>query len=501
MELTTTQLKEVEIKHGSMTIMFTNRSFSKQTVIEPFNEINQYWETLPEETQAKIFDLYSEYCLLNLDMVGGVQGLSAIKSIVDRLNEYHQWAQIDEFRKTLKLGIPESVSKPDLRIYSQKTTYDQDSYEELQTLSLSLRPYFPLVAGASDICKTMFSVDLRDSQTYGVIRDTDGGKSEAVVRLRHYMESLPKFAKAKVPAGALIRGLGTEPRKEQLMHRVMLKKVLVSSLSSDDNMLSNIYKFADNVIKSEDRGDGKILDKKQKSSDSDDEKSVADLYKLPLRVNDGISVAINESMKNEELVLRALPEKIPVTLFRKFKSNLEKVMSRSSFVIHPYHPRLCSFFLGDLRWGCCPPRGFENLELDPMINAMAATQAMLWQWEYKELAVLMSAIVDDNIEVGMFGVGVSKGRTSQQLIDALHNLYPNSKTKPSVKARQMSEGITTIDEIAKLLASKNWKTKLPESLKDQVPEYLTTIPDLRANLGQILLKLDEAYAKRDEIGE
>jgi hypothetical protein len=114
-----------------------------------------------------------------------------------------------------------------------------------------------------------------------------------------------------------------------------------------------------------------------------------------------------------------------------------------------------------------PSRGLMHVSKVKVINAIAVSQALIWD-KYKPLAAMMSAIVTSDIELQTNGLE-SKVRIPPDIMKELERVFPYTKVSISKKKGKVENSVLrAIDELSSMLSARDWTITLPDEMAEQV---------------------------------
>lgn len=495
----------VMVSHGDRKITWDLRLYYRNAVLpldRVFEHINGYWATLPNERQDAIFDCYQE-------------ARNALNEIVDQNMMHHRLTQIvkrlytqmpfDELRHWTstygRIKVPPSIKDDysQLEISErnqnsmdyQSRTYLRGDYLDLVNLSIALRPMIPIWSEYARSDQPSVGGTFREYHAMSLLNTSHILNVDPVHRLREYIEtSTPDL---KTLLSAALGGLGSSELPDWVMSLAIMRKLVVIELSSyedSSNIISVIYHHVRNTIKTVDRRfASRIRDKSKPSGNDDDEsKSILETYKIKQEISDGdlmvLSIYTEDTLR---LAQRICPE-VDASKVKACGDNIRRCMSH-----HPTHGQLVI-----LRWvmsQIIPPRSIDNINKTSIFTAIAASQAVLWEWGFPDLALLMTSTETRDKNGLLIGGIESRSRIPKEYVEQFVDLYPHYQEKGSKdRDRQTNVACKAIDAITKDFIKCDWHVFAPASLAalgSTIDDMgLMNAPtDIKSQLSVLVLKL------------
>src|SRR5690606_34408267 len=182
------------------------------------------------------------------------------------------------------------------------------------------------------------------------------------------------------------------------------------------NLIRLIFNFLDGTFKRLDsRFSPNNIRKKEliKESAEDDNSSVWDMYKMNQGIPDGDKILIEKYTERPHVLIKRIdPNYDPV----KLDQCLASVQGFAEVAVEEHHVALVKWIMGPV----LPPKSIHSLPKKALMRIIAVSQAVLWHWGYKELALLVAAervVVDAD---GMFSQREGLGKIPKQAMEKLH---------------------------------------------------------------------------------
>ena len=456
-----------------------------------FKPINGFIATLPQEKQTAIWNCYAEIHEL-MQTQGELRLLfGKLKKVVKRMYEQFNYEQLRYW--VLGYGniyIPENIydtydGNPEDR------TYLINDYKELVTLAVALQLMIPVFYQFIFINKNVGN-NHKEQYAYGLLAETWIEDIPGAKRLRAYVEA--NIAREAISVASVCFGLSSTELPDHLYCRAIVKKVALSEVTVVDvnsSIISNVYHYLRNTYKSLDRsftsGAGRLNPKHNPTDRGGDEDnmSIAETYKVKQEISDGDLIPQSVYTENYQLMANTIDPTITKGLVEMCMRNARKMTH------HPIAPHQMTI----VQWVMSPvlsPRAIPNLDKPSLLRTIAVTQALMFHWGFKELAVLLTAIPfvweEDS---AMFTVD-SRSRITSEAVTSLVELYPYSTRQSGKNSdRQTNAACRAIDALALIMSNNYWAVEVPrEKIGEFVFEFdnVITVPaDVKSQLVDLLM--------------
>jgi hypothetical protein len=134
------------------------------------------------------------------------------------------------------------------------------------------------------------------------------------------------------------------------------------------------------------------------------------------------------------------------------------------------------------------PRSLDHIRIDELMNLFIVGFGYLWTIGYKNLAILLLSVVDNNsVDELTFASTVNKSRLPKELTDEINYYFPLAK--PINETTTSNVVIESINVLSNDLYSKKWVPLVPpEMLKEGITDTYRLIPaDIKIMLCMFLL--------------
>lgn len=457
-----------------------------------FNPINGFFASLSMEKQDKLWECYVEIHEL-MQTQGELRLLfGKLKKVVKRMYATFTYEQIRYW--VLGYGniyIPENIydtydGNPEDR------TYLINDYKELAVFAVTLEVMVPVFYQFIAINKNVGN-NHKEQYAYGLLGDTWIEETIGAKRLRSYAEA--NIAREAISVAAVCFGLSSTELPDHLYCRAVIKKVALSEVTVVDvnsSIISNVYHYMRNTYKSLDRsftaGDGKLNPKHNPTDRGGDEDnmSIAETYKVKQEISDGDLLPQSIYTENFLGMAFARDPQIDPVLVEQCVRNAWKLELHP---IAPHQMAIVQWVLSTL----LSPRAIPNLDKPSLLRAIGVTQALMFHWGFKELAVLLTAIPYVWEEDSAMFTVESRSRITSDTVQLLVNLYPYS-TRQSGKTsdRQTNAACRAIDALALEMSNNYWSVFVPVEkageFRFEFDNVITVPADVKGQLAKLLME-------------
>lgn len=502
-----TGLFEIVLRHGDQKSLWDVSAYARTSdraasldTAKMFEEINGYWAQLSPDRQQAIWDTYQdikgildtnyEIGAIHLKVQKGVKKLYELMPLLDIQKWYHFHGRV-----RIPPGLKEEYTPQD----PQDRTYLRADYVELVVLCIALRPMVPIWGEYISNTKRETGSTFKELMALSLISQCYLVHSHAFNRMRAFIEASVKHAMDQGPsATAVLGGMGSTELPDWVLALTVVRRLAVGEISAPDDtshIITNVYQYINNTLKSMDRKfggkfGGKVSEKMQPTSGSEEDKtSVVEMYKVKQEVSDGDLVILNVyTERYREMAQRVEPE---IDLER-----LERCITAArpleNLSIHPHQITLVQWVMAT----CLPARGIPQLTKPALLRCIAVTETVLWHWGFFDLAALTSATpLATNRDVMVAGLE-SRGRIPKELMLQLEILYPHFQQQrgKQTTTRQLNVAAKAVDKFCELVTRNDWQLHVPQELLALTSRHENTkklvIPaDIRAHLAKLIIKI------------
>lgn len=461
-----------------------------------FNDINAYWDWLPDDRQDKIWNAYKA---IHETLMSSFDATAFIPKLQRLIAKLYDLMPHDEIKHWMlfysEVRIPSTLKSTLSPNDTPERTYLRDDYVDLVVLALAVRPMVPIWGEYITRTRNDHGTTYKESMAMRLMYYSWLSQCGPIERLRVYIESSVEHSNQQGQSfSAIMGGLGTTELPDWLLATTVVRRISIVPLTSPDdapNIIQNIHQYITNTLRSLDRRfKGRISPKNPPANTGDSENvSLVEMYKVKQEVPDGDVVVLNVYTEQPFEMLRVVDETVPPALL---ETTLKHITALEQLSIQPHQTVLTQYVMSP----CLPPRGIPMLQKQSVLRAMAVSQAVLWHWGFFDLAGLITAEPIVNSQDMMIGILESRGRIPRETMDQLVELYPhqlNPRGK-SQSVRQTNVASNAIDKFCELVVRNDWMLHAPPELIQLTSRIASTRkmivpPDIRAQLGRLIVHI------------
>lgn len=505
----------VKLSHGHEELTITVTGYSKIKIYsDPFFEINQYVATMSMERQAELFGIYKE---LEEDFITETgfriesvihKAIAAIYKVVD-MQQFTHWL----FTNTSFI-IPSKTEEDDeARTKSRDMNYDATDYRDLALFSLALRFLIPIWGQLADESSEVVTNNkFFELRLVRFVENTVIETLPAWDKLLRYCEAsfnstANRNDKCEV-FGNILQGLASIEIPDWIRAKAVFRKIHVFPIfeapgnSATHTLIASLHYEVKGSLQSNSskRAADKLRPKRNISDDSSEEERNSNLeqYKIKQRTIESHRVMCAYYTKDLYRAAERLDPTIPKDLIEECRRSIYLLLE--SEIIHRHQIVL-------LQWVLCPvltPRTIPRLPRANLCNMIALTQAALWHWGFKEIAILLT-VARNNSDTAMISAPpAKKGVFSKTQVEELKGLFPHEHPPTTVRDSQESKlidlnfAINEIHELAEFMFRTTWRYIGPKKFIKEVPELsatgaLSPPGDLRVHLMELAVLVAKRF--------
>lgn len=464
--------------------MFGKDSFTSEG-IELFYYINAYWESLPENKQKEIYDLYKQFQDVMDTILDKDEQRKLIGEISSKLMKNHR---IDSIKTWIlanpTISFPSDIQEECVEDINRNVTHDRTivkrDYLEIIAMSLAMRAMVPVWGTYIPTIKNEAGTSHKEKYAFELLRDTEYYFCRAATVITNYIEATVKDDKSN--PNILNMGISSDDYARIMMCTTCVRKVSVGDISgrpSVPHIIKLIYKSIVSKLQNMDRDYEtgiKNKDDESKASEKGNEEnklSVWERYRIIYDLDIGTVVELNHSANNIAVIL----DKLGLTPYPELVVSC--VESARILISRPLEePQLTI-----LKWvikEAVVPRGVPYIEtVETVATLIGIVQAKLWVEGHKYLAILASCYSHVS-EAGMVvSASASKDHISKDLKDEIAKIYPcREKTLDKRETgKEANLTLQSIDNLVNSLSRFVWRpTADPKMVAEVFGKELNRIP-------------------------
>lgn len=394
---------EVQITHGDVVLTWAAGAYSKVKLADPnrvFKELNEYLEQVDLITHNKIFQSFEE--IHKLFRMGFDPGM-IVASLVHHIGEIYKCLPMNRLRRWLmtigNLHIPADIQDTitqDSRYNKREQTYLKSDYINIATMALGLQAMIPVFGEYINQCTDQ---DLyKENNVVGLIAETEmanwplGEKDLMGEDIPTVFDKLAGYIKYCVDneplslASAWL-GLSSTDKRVLLQSKVLVRRLTIIPLNdpSSHSIVANVFRYVMTNMTPAERSTADRVAKKLPEGgggDDEDKTSFIESHKTKGRISPGDIEAYNIDAMDYEL----LAEEVDPTICKeKLRQCINCVNQVGSIEIRPHQILIAQWVMAK----AFPSRAFYHISKLPVNYLLATSQALLWHWGFKDVAMLM----------------------------------------------------------------------------------------------------------------
>jgi len=325
-------------------------------------------------------------------------------------------------------------------------TYIQQDYWELASLTLPIKAVIGLLGLYSVRNSSIASVH-QEYVLYRLIAEHAIAKHPAAIKIQQWAEVLMGVVVKSNDISAITVIEKQIPISElgpYLLSTVVIQKLGIAAIVADvtgRNVVTRIYNYIINRLKTNGSSSNKIRDKKPMRDDdslSGDKESVIESYRMVTRITAGIETEYEWYTGDMKLLIRDMDVKVNGAILEDavhFNQCFRSIAVTKEQVV----------LAGYIFKRILDPRALDYVGIDGIINLLSLGFAMLWDKGHRELAMLLvaKALVEDESCVA---VNVTPNiRLDPMYKRRLDELYPYLKhVNKTTTVSVVEEAVTTL---------------------------------------------------------
>lgn len=461
-----------------------------------FDDFNSLVEKLPENHQEAIWALYKEA----RDVLNQVTDLPALFAELSKIvAQIYDIVDYETVRRYVyvsgNIQLPHNLKTAYGDGDIVERTYLKDDYIGMVILALGMRFMVPIWGEYLSIVSERTGSEFKEKSVYDLIKRSNLFRWQPLERLNEYVAATVGDLDSSL--STLLGGLSSVEIPQYMLALGVVRKLAigpVSAYTDDDNLIRSFYNFVDGNSKRLDvRFAGNIAPKKPLHEGADDDNSsVWDMYKINQGVSDGDKVLIEVFTEDvDNMISRIHPDMEDMEKLELCMSTMTKL---HNIDVEYHHVVFTQWVLAKV----LPPKGVQSLNKKSLLRCMAVVQAVLWDWGFHELALLMGAQRIKNDRSDMF-IGLDgRNRVHRDLVEKLNETHPYYRRRSRKVDPNKRENIVVkaIDTVCDSFVRDEWRINAPEALMNahghtQITRVMTISGDIKNQMAKLVLHINQ----------
>lgn len=477
---------EVKTEHEKEELFWSGKIYDKTELFkdnwDSLKYINQYWDSQTKQSQTEIFEVYKSIreVFQSATTVSGM--MSQLYPLVQTLlDDYHDLDEIEQWvvRKTdivVPANIQESMEYEAGSNVTSEKTYLKKDYIKLIAFAIACQSVIPVWCEFVRSVGNAVGPDFKKWQAFKLISRSKLWRCDAINMLMRY---ITLHSSDVGEDEAIVKGICSDDLPRFNATSVVINRVAIGDLSGHNpsqyfiNYIYSYIKQPNNHPKGLGRGNSssKIRPKRDTSGEREgDELSTLEGYKNQPKVCIGDAESMRVFASNPRHIANALDPEIPDS---KIKLCLEAVTALERMPLDKVQKTLVQWYAK----AALPPKGHEELSKTQLLTVMAVCQAALWHWEFHHIAILLTAMPDENYTEHT-SILTDSYELSIRYREQFIKLFPYTKGGFRTRSkRSINVGIECIELMTSMIHKRDWISYAPLELKSaHNPTVLNAIP-------------------------
>ena len=477
---------------------------NKQELDDPnqFVLLNAYIDYKGEEFKKELFFRLRQADFDLKDKVLFQKGMHPLPSYV--VNPILEMFTIEDVRYFLKevwkLYPPKNLADffdPKIESDSKGTrvqTYIKDDYMDLAAFVVILKSVIGVIGTFAEIKNKEVNSIHKEFLLYQLLYQNNHiFKSEPAEKLLGLIDKVvnqPVNSVGMDSIRVIEKQLPRDDIPVSVMAIVVLQKLPICSIVDDNhdkNIITKVYNYVNNKLKSPGNGAKGVQEKKQLSdAQSRDKESTIESTKIASKIPEGIVTELSWAIDNIDKILKQMNSTMVSYIDKKV---LEDAIEFATVFKQSKISKPQISILGSIFKHMIDPRVLEYLELECMLNLLAVGFAYLWGIGHKQLAIILLAREDiltyEDLAINMSS---NKPRINVNVKDELALYFPYCRVVNETTNVLVIE--ESISHIASQLLSSRWIHSTSEDyIEEAIGNNPTNIlpPDLKLKLATFFI--------------
>lgn len=526
-------------------IEHSNSANSMEDALEVFEHINKYWATRDQQWQDQAFGLYCQIHQIMDEEGNAIALMQQLQPVVAQLLDMHDLSQmrywVDFYSGVLipqdpylkeryeepvapiwtKVAEEEDNGAPEVEeppapsddedeegegekrpvtkaSWTRDKTYTIEDYRSFVTLSILMRAMTPIWGEFIFLTKNEFK-SWKEFYAFQLISHAQVSESPAMERLRSYVQAMMPPEK-DLFAAILDGGLSTSDAVEWLLAMIVIRKattVDVRGLPQRPSAIASISTYLKRWVTNwNTKLSTPIKNKTPEVSvgDQDNKHSQFEIFRIVQHLSTGTLYALEFELHNPVRVAQGVWPGVDLKLLDQALQTIRQISGQGGHNIHEPQRLITEWLIDDY----LPSRALKLMKPTPVLNAIAIAQTILWQWGYKELAILLTASEQRNrLEMSQIHAGPSP-KVPKEMVAELDLRFPyqHPVNQRKNQPREANPAMQAINLVHSGFRKNEWLSNIhPEWMQaiGRAPNERKHVisPDLKLAITSLAIRLAE----------
>lgn len=473
-----------------------------------FKEVNEFLATLSEEDQDRLWELYSTAIgqLASEEMQSSFMIRSSIENIVKEIYKVASYEALSDYVARARLLIPSDVkehfeefAESGNRNYRNRT-YIRSDYQDMVVLALGLRFVVPLWGVYIQNVAAVNGNGFKESEAVKLIELAGVDRWPPYVRMVEFIEA---SVDKEVSMTMAMATLSSEEIPRHLMSMALVRKISIGPLSTDVEKESLARILFNYVTGTQQRMDSRfqsvtgVVQAKRNRLDRGDEdnSSVWDEFSQATEITEGDRQLIEVYTERTGDILAKIEPKVSIS---RAQQCISIVSRRDSRPVLSFQKALTFWVIRTIS-----PESRDLLQKLTHFRLMGIAQAILDQWGYPELAVLVAA--EEYIDEGgdVFMPSEVRNKITKQQLEILDKQYPywRQETRRQDPGKRNNVAVIAIDQVVEWMSGRAWKPHAPRDIIAKVPGLAQTghfyiSGDIKRQMADMIIKTNIIFGSK-----
>lgn len=420
------------IEHQGQELVWSVEAYRKKTDLiaedDGFTYLNSYISSIPARKQTALFNqlavIHGNFNSLGLPDAKYKRLKESVVAFVELIDaeHLHDWVN-----NVSRIPIPTSL-KTDYSASDRDRdkTYLRHEYGGLLVLAIVGRFMLGILGEYMKNYSDRVGNEFKEYSAMRLLDDTWLNYYEATDRLRRYIQA--SIRQHSLSESAIIGGLSSFELSVFFLANIFIRRLAITPMDASlasGGLMAAVYKGYNTVKNNLSDKFSPLTDKTAMASDSRQEDgsnwSKLELYKITQQVGfDDLAIHKYMVNKTHDLATQIDPS-LPVAMLDECIKNIHKRLTK---------PALQDHAIVLTQWVLrthIPCRMVYNLTKPEVMNLMALAQALLWHWEFYDIALLITTEIDRTTLVTCSLSNRPKRQVKTSPMEDFNNVYPYHK--------------------------------------------------------------------------
>lgn len=468
--------------------------------LDLFAEINQFMQKeLTEEQKDQLFSHYEK--LEGIFSQTDPKDLNVddlTRAITREVNGIYNVVKFDALREFIvtnpKIRLPQElrddyVTEDKITPTFRSLTYRLQEYIDLLAVALGLRLMIPVWGFYLPISAKAHGVNMKEFNSYQLIMNSKFFRCQAFDRLDRYVRT--NLNDTTYDINSALNFMSSEEIPTYLLALAVIRKLAIAPISIErerDHLMKILYNYIDGRFdRMATEFKQQVAEKKSSAGPIEDNSSVWSMYKMKESITAGELVIIQLYVNDYHTCAEAID---PNYSRERLELCIQHIRTIEDFDPTRAQKGLAAWIMSTVIAGVV----IDMFDMETLKNNMAIAQTILWEWGFRDLAIMLTARKDHSAIIQE----LSKAKVTaenREILDVINPyLLPDPKKDDQLFVANSAQ--RGIEEIIKEFMRADWFIDCPKQLaiehdRADLSEYVDIMPSVRNRLVEVLRKLND----------